>query len=102
MNQLPIKTEHYTVKRIELTPTHIVISYDAQSKINPNLYITKGDYLWVRGAYGDFKTDYKYPIEAYGNDDNPLSHSKLKDIDYLNLCIDNYILAIENPWKGVK
>lgn len=102
VDQLPIKTEKYTIKKIELTPTHIVVEFDPSSVINPNLYITQGDYLWVRGAYGDFKAVYKYPIETYGNDDNPLTHSKLKNVDYLNFCISDYILAIENPWKGGK
>lgn len=102
VDQLPIKTEKYTIKKIELTPTHIVVEYDASSVINPNLYITQGDYLWVRGAYGDFKATYKFPIETYGNDDNPLTYSKLKNVDYLNFCISDYILAIENPFKEGK
>lgn len=104
VDQLPIKTDHYTVKKIELTPTHIVISYDTPEKATPELYITKGNYLWVRGSYLSGKTsiDYKYPIEAYGNDDNPLTYNKLKTVDYLNICFPGYILAIENPWKGDK
>jgi hypothetical protein len=104
VDQLPIKTEGYTVKSIELTPTHIVISYDTPNKATPNLYITEGDYLWVRGSYlhGKISIDYKYPIESYGNDDNPLTYEKLKTVDYLNITYPGYILAIENPWKGGK
>lgn len=101
VDQLPIKTEKYTIKKIELTPTHIVISYDTPNKATPNLYITKGDYLWVRGSYLDGQTsvEYKYPIDSYGEDDNPLTYEKLKTVDYLNITYPGYILAIENPFK---
>ena len=103
-DMLPIKTEKYTIKSIELTPTHIVISYDTPNETTPGLYITQGSYVWARDAYlhGQKSITYKYPIDSYGEDDNPLTYEKLKEVDYLNVIYPGYILAIENPFKEGK
>ena len=115
VDQFPIKTKHYTIKSIELTPTHIVVNFDPESKINPELYVTEGKRLWVNGSYGDFKSVYKYPFDDYiygkdyyydpiswGEGYEPLTYERVFSVDYLNFCIGDYILAIENPWKGGK
>lgn len=115
VDQLPIKTEKYTIKSIKLTPSHIVVEFDPSSVINPNLYVTEGSRLWVLGSYGDFKTVYKYPFDDYiygkdyvydplsfGEGYEPLTRERMATVDYLNFCVSGYILAIENPFKEGK